>query len=66
MSKNEKFNLRFVCSDSTCFERKIIVRHIESGLEITSPQFNNQEKSDQQLKKELWEIMKRAIEIFNL
>lgn len=61
-----KFSLKHTCYDKDCFEKATTVRHIESGLEIKSPKYNSKEKTDQQIKKELWELMKKAIEIFKL
>ena len=61
-----KFDSTYRCYDKDCSEKAMTVRHIESGLEIQSPKYNPKEKTDQQMKKELWELMKKAIEIFKL
>ena len=42
-------------------KRNLTVTHLETNIKITSPDFFLHEKSDEQLKKEVWEIMKIAI-----
>ena len=43
-------------------KRNLTVTHLITNIKITSPDFTHQEKSNDQLKKEVWEIMKKAIE----
>ena len=46
-------------------KRNLTVIHEESNIKITSPDYFVHEKSDSELKKEVWEIMKLALKIFN-
>jgi predicted secreted Zn-dependent protease len=47
-------------------KRNITVIHKPSNIKITSPDYFINEKSDNELKKLVWEVMKKAIEIFRL
>lgn len=42
-------------------KRNLTVRHKKTNIKITSPDFLQSEKSDEELKKEVWEVMKLAI-----
>jgi hypothetical protein len=52
--------------DSTQQKRNLTVVHEQSNIKVTSPDFTIQEKSDDQLKKEVWEVMKKAMEVWNI
>ncbi len=45
-------------------KRNITVTHLPTNLKITSPDYFVHEKSDAELKKNVWEIMKTAIKVF--
>lgn len=45
-------------------KRNLTVRHNKTNIKITSPDFLKSEKSDEELKKEVWEVMKLAIKIW--
>lgn len=45
-------------------KRNMTVVHIPTNIKITSPDYFHQEKSDDELKKMIWEVMKKALEIF--
>lgn len=59
---NDKFQVsrRFTISG----KRNMTVIHIEKNIKITSPDYFENDKTDTQLKKEIWEVMKFAIKIF--
>lgn len=46
--------------------RNLTVTHKASNIKITSPDFSFDQKSDDKLKKEVWEVMKKALEIWNI
>jgi len=52
--------------DAPPSKRNLTVIHQQSNIKITSPDFTIQEKSDDQLKKEVWEVMKKAMEVWNI
>lgn len=43
-------------------KRNLTVTHLPTNIKITSPDFTLQERTDEQLKREVWELMKKAIE----
>lgn len=45
-------------------KRNLTVIHKPSSIKITSPDYFIHEKSDNELKKMVWEVMKLAIKIF--
>lgn len=55
-------NFRFIDEKT----RNLTVIHKESNVKITSPDFTFQQKSDDELKKEVWEVMKTAMKIWNI
>lgn len=52
--------------DSSQNKRNLTVTHQQLNIKITSPDFTIQEKSNDQLKKEVWEVMKKAMEVWNI
>ncbi len=60
------FEVRFRFLDSTQNKRNLTVVHQQSNIKVTSPDFTIQEKSDDELKKEVWEVMKKAMEIWSI
>lgn len=46
-------------------KRNMTVIHRSSNIHITSPDYLVNEKSDDQLKNEVWQVMKLAIKIWN-
>jgi len=56
-------NIRFLSEGG---KRNITVTHNQTNVKITSPDFFEREKSDEQLKKETWEVMKKALEVWGV
>lgn len=46
-------------------KRNMTVIHKPTNVKITSPDYFVHEKSDEELKKEIWEVMKFAIKIWS-
>lgn len=58
---NFEVRLRFLSEDG---KRNMTVIHLPTNIKITSPDYFVHEKSNEDLKKMVWEVMKKAIEIF--
>lgn len=54
-------NFRYLSENG---KRNITVVHKSTNIKITSPDYFVHEKSDDELKKMIWQVMKKALEIF--
>lgn len=57
-----EFTLRFRFLDES--KRNLTVTHNPTNISITSPDYFVAEKSDKQLKKEAWDVLKYALKRF--
>lgn len=60
-----EINYRYQSGDNDT-KRNITVTHKVTKIKITSPDFTLEEKSDDELKKEVWEVMKTAMKIWKI
>jgi hypothetical protein len=45
-------------------KRNMTVTHLPTNIKITSPNYSHEEKTNDQLKSLVWEVMKKALEVF--
>lgn len=57
-----EFSLMYRFLDES--KRNLTVIHHPSNIKITSPDYCSSEKSDEQLKKEVWNVLKYAINLW--
>lgn len=58
---NFEVSVRFLSEGG---KRNMTVIHLPTNIKITSPDYFVYEKSNEDLKKMVWEVMKKAIEVF--
>lgn len=59
--KNEDFELFARFKDN---KYNLTVTHIPTNIKITSPDYFDDEITDKELKAKVWEVMKKALEVF--
>lgn len=60
--KNEDFELFVRFKDG---KRNLTVTHIPTNIKVTSPDYFDYEVDAQKLKAKVWEVMKKALEVFD-